>query len=69
MLFALLATFLGVFLDSYFPNYRPMEYVPESVMARSPSFLDVSVEEQEKFVEAMNQLGAKSVRPTEAQQL
>jgi hypothetical protein len=23
MLFALLATFLGVFLDSYFPNYRP----------------------------------------------
>ena len=29
MLFALLSTFLGVFLDSYFPNYRPLEYVPE----------------------------------------
>ena len=29
MLFALLATFLGVFLESYFPNYRRMDYVPE----------------------------------------
>ena len=28
MLFALLSTFLGVFLESYFPNYRPLQYVP-----------------------------------------
>ena len=29
MLGMLLSTFLGVFLDSFFPNYRPMKYVPE----------------------------------------
>ena len=69
MLFALLSTFLGVFLDSYFPNYRPLEYVPEISDGKIGIFFRYPVEEQEKFVEAMNQLGAESVRPTEAQQL
>jgi len=69
MLFALLSTFLGVFLDSYFPNYRPLEYVPEISDGKIGIFFRYPLEEQEKFVEAMNQLGAESVRPTEAQQL
>ena len=69
MLFALLSTFLGVFLDSYFPNYRPLEYVPEISDGKIGIFFKYPVEEQEKFVEAMNQFGAESVRPTEAQQL
>ena len=38
MPFALLATFLGVFLDSYFPNYRPLDTFQRSVMARLGSF-------------------------------
>ncbi|MBK9604791.1 MAG: DUF3341 domain-containing protein [Anaerolineales bacterium] len=29
MLGMLISTFVGVFLDSFFPNYRPMKYVPE----------------------------------------
>jgi hypothetical protein len=69
MLFALLSTFLGVFLDSYFPNYRPLEYVPEISDGKIGIFFKYPVEEQEKFVEAMNQFGAESVRPAEAQQL
>ena len=69
MLFALLATFLGVFLDSYFPNYRPLEYVPEISDGKIGIFFKYPLDEQEKFMEAMNQLGAESVRPTEAQQL
>jgi hypothetical protein len=69
MLFALLSTFLGVFLDSYFPNYRPLEYVPEISDGKIGIFFKYPLEEQEKFVDAMNQLGAESVRPTEAQQL
>jgi hypothetical protein len=69
MLFALLSTFLGVFLDSYFPNYRPLEYVPEISDGKIGIFFKYPVDEQEKFVDAMNQLGAESVRPTEAQQL
>lgn len=69
MLLALLATFLGVFLDSYFPNYRPMEYVPEISDGKIGVFFKVPEAEQEKFMDAMNQLGAESVRTAEAQQL
>ena len=69
MLFALLATFLGVFLDSFFPNYRPMEYVPEISDGKIGLFFKVPPEDEQKYTEAMNQLGAESVRPTEARQL
>jgi hypothetical protein len=69
MLFALLATFLGVFLDSYFPNYRPMEYVPEISDGKIGIFFKYPSGEHEKFVDAMSAFGAESVRPVEAQQL
>lgn len=69
MLFALLSTFLGVFLDSYFPNYRPLEYVPEISDGKIGIFFKVSPADQDKFVDALNQLGAESVQPTEARQL
>jgi hypothetical protein len=69
MLFALLATFLGVFLDSYFPNYRPMEYVAEVSDGKIAVFFRCAQEENKKFTDAMNKLGAISVKPTEAQQL
>lgn len=68
-LFALLSTFLGVFLDSFFPNYRPMEYVPEISDGKIGLFFRVPQDDQQKFADAMNQLGAESVRPTEARQL
>lgn len=69
MLFALIATFLGVFLDSYFPNYRPMEYVPEISDGKIGIFFKVPQEEQQTFTDTMNQMGAEAVRPTEAIQL
>jgi hypothetical protein len=69
MLFALLSTFLGVFLDSYFPNYRPMEYVPEISDGKIGVFFKVPESEQNIFTDALNQLGAESVQPTEARQL
>lgn len=69
MLFALLATFLGVFLDSFFPNYRPMEYVPEISDGKIGLFFKVPSEEEQTFTDAMNHLGAEAVRPTEAIQL
>jgi hypothetical protein len=68
-LFALLSTFLGVFLDSFFPNYRPMEYVPEISDGKIGVFFKVMQEEQQKFTDALSQLGAESVMPTEARQL
>jgi hypothetical protein len=69
MLFALLSTFLGVFLDSYFPNYRPMEYVSEISDGKIGIFFKVLQEEQQKFTDVLNQLGAESVKPAEARQL
>src|SRR3990172_3911504 len=69
MLFMLLATFLGVFLESYFPNYRPLEYVPEISDGKIGVFFKVPQAEQEKFMDALNQLGAETVKPVEVQQL
>jgi len=69
MLFMLLATFLGVFLESYFPNYRPLEYVPEISDGKIGIFFKCPQDEQEKFTDALNQLGAESVKPAEARQL
>jgi hypothetical protein len=69
MLFSLLATFLGVFLDSYFPNYRPLEYVPEVSDGKIAVFFKCPEGEQKDFMDALGKLGAKSVKPAEAQQL
>ncbi len=69
MLFMLLATFLGVFLESYFPNYRPLEYVPEISDGKIGIFFAVPQAEQEKFMDALSHLGAESVKPAEARQL
>ena len=69
MLFALLATFLGVFLESYFPNYRRMEYVPEISDGKIGVFFKVPQDDQQKITEALNEMGAESVQPIEARQL
>lgn len=69
MLFALLATFLGVFLESYFPNYSPMEYVPQVSDGKIGVFFRVPQDDQQKFTDALNEVGAESVEPHEARQL
>lgn len=69
MLFALLATFLGVFLDSYFPNYRPMEYVREVSDGKIAVFFKVPEGDQKKFTDALGKMGAESINRAEAQQL
>jgi len=69
MLFSLLATFLGVFLDSYFPNYTPMEYVPEVSDGKIAVFFKCSESDQKKITDAMKKLGAESIKTAEAQQL
>lgn len=69
MLLALLATFLGVFLDSYFPNYRPMEYVAEVSDGKIAVFFKCSSDDQKKITDTMEKLGAESIKTAEAQQL
>jgi len=69
MLFALLSTFLGVFLESYFPNYRPLQYVPQVSDGKIGVFFQVPQDDQQKFTDALNEMGAESVQSTEARQL
>jgi hypothetical protein len=69
MLFALLSTFLGVFLESYFPNYRPLQYVPQVSDGKIGVFFQVPHDDQQKFTDALTEMGAESVQPTEARQL
>ncbi|HXF86704.1 MAG TPA: quinol:electron acceptor oxidoreductase subunit ActD [Anaerolineales bacterium] len=69
MLFMLLATFLGVFLDSFFPNYRPLEYVPEVSDGKIAVFFTCPKSEQKKFTDALVKLGAESVESAEARHL
>ena len=69
MLFAMLATFLGVFLDSYFPNYRPLEYVGEVSNGKIAVFFKCEPGDTKKITDALNKLGAESVNPAEARQL
>jgi len=69
MLGMLLSTFLGVFLDSFFPNYRPMEYVKEVSEGKIAVFFKCSEESREKITNAMTALGAEKVEVAEVEQL
>lgn len=69
MLGMLISTFLGVFLDSTFPSYRPMHYVAEISDGKIAVLFNCPEGEQEKFTQAMSDAGAETVTVAEAQQL
>ncbi len=69
MLGMLLSTFLGVFLDSFFPNYRPMKYVPEISDGKIAIFVECPDCDEQKITDLLKKLGAESVKPAEAQHL
>jgi len=69
MLGMLVSTFLGVFLDSYFPSYKPKEYVPEISDGKIAVLFSCRQGEEDNFREALLKLGAGSVEPAEAQSL
>jgi hypothetical protein len=69
MLGMLIATFLGVFLDSYFPSYTPKEYVPEISDGKIAVLFACPAESESQFALAMSAIGAESVKPAEAVRL
>ncbi|MBM3150691.1 MAG: DUF3341 domain-containing protein [Chloroflexi bacterium] len=69
MLGLLVATFLGVFLDSRFPSYAPKEYVPQISDGKIAVFFECPVEKRKKITDALAALGAESIQPAEAQKL
>lgn len=69
MLGMLVATFIGVFLDSTFPNYRPAEYVPEISDGKIAILFNCPATDETQFTDALAALGAESIKPAEARRL
>lgn len=69
MLGMLISTFLGVFLDSQFPSYKPKEYIPEISDGKIAILFSCPQNREEPIISALEKMGAKSVKPAEAQQL
>lgn len=69
MLLMLLSTFLGVFLDSRFPNYTPTQYVAEISDGDIALLIDCAADKDATVVKALKDLGAVSVKRTEAHTL
>lgn len=61
--------FIGMFVDSGFPAYTPMEYMPGISDGKIAVLFSCPNEEQNKFVDELTKLGAESVAPAEARQL
>jgi hypothetical protein len=69
MLGMLVATFLGVFLDSHYPSYAPKEYVPEISDGCIAILFTCPADQKEKIAAALTALGAETIKPAEAQLL
>jgi hypothetical protein len=61
--------FIGLFVDSGFPSYTPKEYTPEVSDGKIALLFSCPVNEQEKFIDALKNIGAETVAPVEARHL
>lgn len=61
--------FLGMFVDSGFPSYTPKEYVPEISNGKIGILFNHPSGEEQKFIDALKEIGAESVVPAEAHHL
>ncbi len=61
--------FIGMFVDSGFPVYTPMEYVSEISDGKIAVLFSCPTTEQEKFVDVLTKVGAEKVSLAEARQL
>ena len=69
MLGMLIVTFIGVFLESVYPDLSDKEYIPEISDGKLAVLFACPTGEQSKFEGAMKTLGAESVRIAERTQL
>jgi hypothetical protein len=69
MLGMLILTFIGVFLESVYPDFSEKEYIPEISDGKLAVLFTCPIGEQEKLEGAMKTLGAESVRVAERTQL
>ena len=69
MLGMLASTFIGVFLDSSFPSYRPKEYIPEISDGKIAILYNISEDKQSEIKKVLQSLGAESITPAERRPL
>jgi hypothetical protein len=69
MLGLLASTFIGVFLDSTFPSYRPKEYVAEISDGKIAILYSIPEEKEAEVTDVMNALGVESITPAEKRPL
>jgi hypothetical protein len=69
MLFMLIFTFVGVFLESVFPDYTKKEYHPEISDGDIAIVIDIDPDQQSALEDAMKNAGAKTVRVAEREEL
>jgi hypothetical protein len=65
MLGMLASTFIGVFLDSSFPSYRPKEYIPEISDGKIAILYNITEDKQSEVEKVLQSLGAESITPAE----
>jgi hypothetical protein len=63
------STFLGVFLDSSFPSYRPKEYVKEISDGKIAILFTIPEQKEADIHTALSSIGAESITPAERRQL
>jgi Protein of unknown function (DUF3341) len=69
MLGLLASTFIGVFLDSTFPSYRPKEYVADISDGNIAILYSIPEEREDEIRDMLSILGAQSITPAERQTL
>lgn len=69
MLGMLMSTFLGVFLDSYFPSYKPKEYLPVISDGKIAILYSCPIDKEQVSMQGLIRLGASSVAPAEVMPL
>lgn len=69
MLGLLASTFIGVFLDSRFPSYRPKEYIPEISDGKIVIMYSIPEEKEAEITDVLNSLGAETITPAERRPL
>jgi len=69
MLGMLVSTFLGVFLDSNFPSYRPKEYIEEISDGKIAILFSIPEEKVPVISSTLSSIGAQSITPAERRQL
>ena len=61
--------FLGLFVDSGFPAYTPMNYVPEISSGKIALLFPCDVNDEGRFADALTKAGAESISRAEARHL